>query len=445
MFLIRKLPKNVSQEPDGRLRARISVGGKRPVGRFAIDTETRRRGVLSDALRATIDQWMTDTRDELLATQQDYGAPPPAHRGPRRTARAGGETLDHDAPEFLRQIASRTSYAADRSHLRACQACEVQLEAHGPLVRVGTLRRDVITDAVVRLMIVAWQTAPSRHGVRRVRVSSYTRSGGVELPAYERAKPATSGTVVAAKTIRHRLRVLRELYTTLDGSQAPTPVTDVKLPTVITAPPIDVDEDTILAVAANLWRAWQPRTTVRVPRDPEAWATHERARQQDERRTWARFLVLVTTGQRPCQVMRAEKPDHGQPGDVNLQTRVWIVRAAKGGPAHPFPLTTPMVRAWEAFSAAEAWGTYDTTTHANRVHLAGWPHGVRPYNARHALMINALNERQVNLDDVQGLAGHASPVTTRTFYAPVAISRQRQVAAKLETRLAALFRPRRVK
>ena len=43
------------------------------------------------------------------------------------------------------------------------------------------------------------------------------------------------------------------------------------------------------------------------------------------RKTRARFLVLATTGRRPCEVMRAK------PEDVNIEVRVWVPRDAKGG------------------------------------------------------------------------------------------------------------------
>jgi integrase len=78
------------------------------------------------------------------------------------------------------------------------------------------------------------------------------------------------------------------------------------------------------------------------------------------------------------------------------------------------------------------------------VHAAGWPQGLRPYNARHAVMIDAL-KAGVDLGDVQGLAGHTSPLTTRRFYGPLIVGRQREVSQKLEGRLKDLFAPRLVK
>jgi integrase len=103
-----------------------------------------------------------------------------------------------------------------------------------------------------------------------------------------------------------------------------------------------------------------------------------------------------------------------------------------------------MRQAWQAFIDADAWGPYDTTVHANRVHAAGWPKGIRPYNARHTLMIDAV-KLGIDLGDVQGLAGHTSPLTTRRFYAPHQIDRQRAVSQQLEGRMKDLFAPRLVK
>jgi integrase len=146
-------------------------------------------------------------------------------------------------------------------------------------------------------------------------------------------------------------------------------------------------------------------------------------------------VVLATTGQRPAQLMRA------QPGDVQLEDGLWIVRSAKGAPAHTITLNGEMVSAWRAFLAADAWGPYDSSLHARRVHAAGWPKAVRPYNLRHSVMIDALS-RGVDLGDVQGLAGHTSPATTRRFYGPLAIDRQRKISNQLNGRLKGVFGPR---
>jgi DNA-binding XRE family transcriptional regulator len=50
----------------------------------------------------------------------------------------------------------------------------------------------------------------------------------------------------------------------------------------------------------------------------------------------------------------------------------------------------------------------------------------------------------VPLGDVQGLAGHMSPETTRRFYAPFQIERQRAVSDQLAGRFAGVFGPQPV-
>jgi integrase len=411
------LPPGVSREPDGRLRARVNVGGRPASRRFPPDTDP-----------AVAAAWIETTRCALTDQRADYGdAPLVTHR----PARDGSSSLETEVARYLPQIAGRPSTKADTSHLRAWLA--VVIEG----VRLGTLRRSAITTELVNLAIAQWRTMPSSHPVRRVRVMAHDRDGHT-MPAYERKAPVTSGAVVSDRTIRHRCRVLADLYHALDGKRAITPVDDAKLPKLPKDHPIGVDVSIVLAVAWKLAQATVSRPRVRAPHDPEAYAAREAARRRDYQQTYARYVVLVTTGQRPCQVMRA------QPEDLDLELGTWLVRSAKLEPAHTITLTADMRQAWQAFIDAEAWGDYDTTTHANRVHEAGWPRGVRPYNARHTLMMDAL-KAGIDLGDVQALAGHTSPLTTRRTYAPHQIDRQRAVTQKLEGRMKDLFAPRLVK
>jgi integrase len=430
------LPPNTDQTSDGRLRVRVYVAGTTKSTRFPLDAETRTTQRVSPALTKKIAHWITKTKGAVVEQHRVYGEAAPAPRGRRHRASVCF-TLDVDAPRFLRQIEGRASAKADRSHLRACCDCAIALVPNGPVVRVGSLRRDQITTEVVNLMMAAWQRAPQGGGVRVVRVQAYARDGAT-MPAYERTRPVTSGEIAAPRTIRHRVRVLSELYTTLDGVDAPNPVTHAKRPRTPKATPVGVEASIILQVARALAQAAQPRQRVRAPRDAAAYAQREAQRQRERLLTYVRFVVLVTTGQRPAQLMRAE------PTDVHLDTKTWLVRAAKGAPPHTITLTMPMVQAWQAFIAVDAWGAYSTTLHGNRVHAAGWPEGIRPYNARHALAIDALTDFGIDLSDVQGMHGHTTPATTR-FYAPIALGRQRQVSDKLEGRLAELFTLKAVK
>lgn len=416
-----ELPSGVSREPDGRLRARVSVDGQRTSTRFPPDTDPQIAAA-----------WIERTRAALTQQRTAYGhAPIVPHRPATR-----GATLEADVDRYLPQIAGRASTKADTSHLRSWLSAEVVL-AGDRRVRLGTLARTAITSEVINLVIAQWRSRPSSRHVRRVRVTAYQRNG-LALPAYERAAPATSGGVVADRTIRHRCRVLADLYHALDGKRASTPLDEAKIPRVPKDHPLGVDVSLVIAVAQKLAQATISKVRTRPAHDPEAYAAREAARCHDRLQTYARYVVLVTTGQRPCQVMRA------RPEDLKLEQGVWLVRSAKLEPAHTIILTADMQRAWQAFIDANAWGSYDTTTHANRVHAAGWPHSLRPYNARHALMIDAL-AAGVDLGDVQGLAGHTSPVTTRRFYGPLLVGRQREVSQRLEGRLKDLFAPHLVK
>jgi hypothetical protein len=101
-----------------------------------------------------------------------------------------------------------------------------------------------------------------------------------------------------------------------------------------------------------------------------------------------------------------------------LPERLQPVETAEQLCSCPFDtLNAEMRAAWRAFIAAKAWGSYDGSLFAKRVHAAAWPETIRPYNLRHSVMIDAL-AAGVPLDDVQGLAGHTSPATTRHHRAP---------------------------
>jgi integrase len=132
-------------------------------------------------------------------------------------------------------------------------------------------------------------------------------------------------------------------------------------------------------------------------------------------KTYARFLVRATTGQRPAQIMRAE------PGDVDLKRKLWFVRPVKGGTMIPLPLNREMVDAWKAFIKAKAWGSFDVVSFAKLLRRHGWPKGVRPYNLRHTFAIDHLLQG-TSLGDVQGLLGHKDISTTRQVYGPIQLA-----------------------
>lgn len=372
------------------VEVRVAGCPRQPPKRFAPHTSL-----------AHLTAWMEARRDQLRDELRAFGAMTPSDR-----RRAVG-TLEGDAPEFLRQIAGRSCVKADTSHLRAW--FEVVVDG----VRLGAMPRSAIVTKHANEAIAQWQTAPSTHAIRRVRVTSYTRTR--EVQGYDRAAPATSGRVVSALTIRHRCRLLADLYHTLDGKSAPTPIDEAKVPKRGKTPPQTLPADVVATVLANLAKLDKP--------------------------TFGRFAVAATTGQRPCQIGRA------RPEDVLLPMRIWLVRDAKGEPGHTVTLDDPQVAAWEAFIAANAWsheaGGFDTSRYGKLIHAAGWPKTIRPYAARHSIAVDAIR-RGVNLGDVQAMLGHADPTTTR-IYAPFVVDRQRVVSTTMKDYLSDVFKLRLVK
>src|SRR6185436_11194502 len=185
------------------------------------------------------------------------------------------------------QIAGRPSTAADTSHLRAW--FEVRVDG----VLLGDLPLVAWRTGHVNKAIGQWQTAPSPHAIRRVRITSYGRKGRA-IEHHERRAPATSGRVVSALTIRHRCRVLQDFFRTSGGKKAATPVDEAKVPARHKNPPATVPVEVIRSVLERL-------STL-------------------DAKTFARFYVAATTGQRPVQIGRAT------PDDLQLvgRTGIWL-------------------------------------------------------------------------------------------------------------------------
>ena len=289
--------------------------------------------------------------------EEDEGAPaiPVPVRGP----------FARDLDRYLPQIAGRVGYKADRSHL------------HAWLPHIGATPRSRVTPAQVRTAIATWLQAGK-----------------------------------SARTIRHRVRVLREMWQTLDGKQAKPPLEGVKLPRPADPHPTPVPLEIIQRVAASL----------------KAGKRHKEGYGGDSDKCHARFLVRATTGQRPSQIMRAE------PDDLDLARRIWFVRAGKGGTAIPLPLNADQVHAWRAFIAADAWGKFDTRSFSKTIRRHGWPAGIRPYTLRHTFAIDHLLGG-TDLGDLQGLLGHRQIETTRKHYAPVLLARLKKAGASRKLKL----------
>lgn len=221
-----------------------------------------------------------------------------------------------------------------------------------------------------------------------------------------RAKWTAAGT--SPKTINNRVGTLRNLYHRLDGPKAKTPCDE--LPALKIAKTIiqRVSDQMLLAVDAKL----QERERDGILKDAK---------------TRARFRVFVSTGKRPCEIMRA------LPSDVNLEARVWVPRDAKGGYCPGAYLNDDQRAAWQLFIDADAWGPYNHGAFARTIRAAGWPKTVRPYQARHTTWITA-SEKGIDLEDIAIGAGHRDPRMTRRMYVPVLNSRLQRLGEALEGR-----------
>jgi len=211
---------------------------------------------------------------------------------------------------------------------------------------------------------------------------------------------------IKASTIRHQLKILRRLYTVLDGRDANHPFKGITLPPRHHEIPIPVPAAVIETVARNLDRACAGDRG-RDGRRLTPTTLRTRAQQR------ARFLVMVTTGQRQVQIGRAK------PGHVHLDgpDPCWYVQAAKDGAGAAFPLLPDAVDAWRAFIAADAWGSFSLSAFRQYLRRQGWPAAIRVYQLRHTFAIDLLRQG-VPLDVIQGLLGHRSIEVTRNYYAP---------------------------
>lgn len=296
--------------------------------------------------------------------------------GRTETPRAERYTLRADVPRYLRLVGHLASADDRADHLDAW------LESYGDVYRHRLTSADVLAARVRWLT----QGRPHLDGTGKRRITG----------------------PLSPKTINHYCDTLRHLYHTLDGPQAPTPVDDVPHLPVPKTPIQRIPESLMLAVDQELQR----REAAGILRDAK---------------TRARFRVLVTTGKRASEVMRAEKTD------VNLDARVWVPRDGKGGFCPGVYLNDDMLAAWRLFIEADAWGPFTNGSFVRSLRAAGWPKEARFYQARHSTWITA-SERGIDLHDIAAGAGHTDPRLTRRMYVPVLNSRLQEMSERLDGR-----------
>ena len=288
------------------------------------------------------------------------------------------------------------------------------LEAAGrtetPRAARGTLRADAMRYLDLVRHLVSWKD-------RRGHLDAWIAAVG-DVPRHRLTETdvlavrdqwrAQRTPTLAPKTINHRLDTLRHLYHRLDGKRAPTPCDDVPHLAIAKTIIERVSDACILAVDRELQR-------------------RERLGYFRDAKTRARFRVFVSTGKRPCEIMRA------RPSDVNLTARVWVPRDAKGGFCAGVYLNEDQRAAWRFFIEQDAWGPYNHGNFGRTIRAAGWPADVRPYQARHSTWI-AASEAGIDLADIAAGAGHTDARMTRRMYVPVLNSRLQRLGEALEGR-----------
>lgn len=306
----------------------------------------------------------------------------------------------------------------------------VQLREAAPANPRGTVKRDV-----ERYLGKESIKALAEFGARRSHLEAWVELYG-PLPRARLsrqhvidAREKWLGAGVAPKTINHRVRVLRHLYHELDGPRVPTPCDHVaKLREPDPAPKF-VGVSRIIRVARNL----------------APWPFEQ-----------AVFLVLTSTGQRPAQLKRMMMSADER--DVDLQRSVWWVRPAKGGKPIPVFLNDDMHVAWRRLLAVaaprferwrqcmRAWEEagreppmpkpalwFDTSDYDKKLYAAGWPRGIRPYNAKHSVGF-ALAEAGTEWEDIRDFFGHTDSKTSRIYTGLVA-TRLKSTSQRLTGRL----------
>ena len=230
----------------------------------------------------------------------------------------------------------------------------VQLEQKYPTRRAGAIGKGTFAADVKRylasLAIASWASRRSELRAWAARFGKLRRAT-ITADHVRAAIKAWVDAGVPPKTISNRCRALSAMYRTLDGPDAWTPLVGVQRPKVTKRRPLRVPLETLLAVEQRL--------------------------REGDPKTHARYMVLVATGCRPAHLKRA------QPADVDLERRRWSIPAAKDGEPIELWLNDDMIAAWQTFLAADAWGEFKSDLYAQALRAAGWPEGIRPYNAKH--------------------------------------------------------------
>lgn len=215
-----------------------------------------------------------------------------------------------------------------------------------------------------------WIAALGSHTVRKDIAPEQIRC---VLQAWER-----SG--LSPATCNKRRTALMHLFSVLDGKDARNPVR-----------------------AVPKFRVPDP-----LPRGRDYALIREKLELMPVCKTRARLLVMLWTGMRPVEVMRAE------PDDLDWAHKFIVVRTAKGGRTRTVPLTAAAKRAWREFDNLDAWGSFTLAPMNRMLKVACKMADVTVYDMRHSYA-TALAKKRIRLDVIAALLGHSTMDLTKRY------------------------------
>ena len=343
----RRIAEGIHEDQYGR-DVRVKVNGVQRTKRFSFETDL-----------AVMKAWQTRTRADLQEQ---------ALKGTTEVVAPSTGTVAEAAVRFVKQIGGRASAKADASHMQAW----VNLYGTWPLAKID--------EQLVNEAYAQWE-----------------------------AKGSWGKRPASKQTLRHRARVLMELWRMEFGKDAQCPVKDARRIPKPKPQPVYVPDEKLREVNQNFLNL--PQTpTVKID--------------------YAYFRLLVTTGQRPCQIDRALPHHVILTGDKPR----WYVVEAKGESSHTVFLNDEMIAAWRLFIEADAWGKGNEGRRTDLMRKCGWPKDVRPYNLRHSFAFSMM-DRGGDISDVQAALGHHDPTTTLRSYYKHQEKRQRRMSELMNGRL----------
>lgn len=349
-----KLPRGVRRHGAG-WQARVSVAGAgRAVAQFDLATSFE-----------TMADWQEDERYRLRKELRT--------RNPLAGATRG--SFAEDVTTYLAAIAAMPDLARRTKDLYLWVA------------EFGTRRRATITATDIRTVRDRWLTVGPKMMYRKKTPDTPAHWEAVAIP-------------LAGSTVNHRLRALSNVWTVLDGRRAPNPVREV--PEADEAPqlPRALPYDAIARALAAL---------------PDRGRGTRHEKRPTVSLTKLRLAVMMWTGL-PQKGLAALTPAH-----IDLEAGTLLTTARrKGAGVGPalLPLLPQAVDALRAFAAADAWGSFSTSSMRTSWRLAAkkadLPTGTRPYDLRHSYG-TAVFLASGSLEAAGGLLQHADARTTRRY------------------------------